>query len=156
MEIIDLKKYLTPVENQNKNKQLEVVLFSDQVLAGSNFYNTIFQKNVPQLRKRIFTVAKNEKVIEIITSLIPQTGVFPPQLHDVEAWIDQKLQVDKVDNDIMLTWPSNDEKKLLMHHHKEPEQQVLLRKAFFQSKDQEIIRYEENAMLPGYFKLQKR
>lgn len=56
----------------------------------------------------------------------------------------------------MLTWPSNDEKKLLMHHHKEPEQQVLLRKVFFKSKDQEIIRYEENAMLPGYFKLQKR
>lgn len=132
------------------------MLFSDQVLVGSNFYNTIFQKNVTQLRKRIFTVAKNEKVIEIITSLIPQTGAFPTQLHDVEAWIDQKQQVNHVDNDIMLTWPSNDEKKLLMHHHKEPEQQVLLRKAFFKSKDQEIIRYEENAMLPGYFKLQKR
>lgn len=39
LEIIDLKKYLTPVENQNENKQLEVVLFSDQVLVGSNFYS---------------------------------------------------------------------------------------------------------------------
>lgn len=37
LEIIDLKKYLTPVENQNENKQLEVMLFSDQVLVGSIF-----------------------------------------------------------------------------------------------------------------------
>lgn len=40
LEIIDLKKYLTPVENQKENKQLEVVLFSDQVLVGSIFYSS--------------------------------------------------------------------------------------------------------------------
>ncbi|RMC23649.1 MULTISPECIES: hypothetical protein [unclassified Lactobacillus] len=62
MEIIDLKKYLTPNEIEKQSNVITVSLYSDQIIERSGFYNTIFKRNVGQLRKRVFTISKTENV----------------------------------------------------------------------------------------------
>ena len=55
----------------------------------------------------------------------------------------------------MLTWPSNDEEKLFLSDQTQEKFQVILRKALFVNANNDIIRYEEDAMLPDVFCLQK-
>lgn len=155
MEIIDLKKYLTPLEIEKKRSDLNVVLYSADIINGTGFYNTIFKREINSLYKRIYTITRENKIISVVTSIIPQKLISSVEYDDLEKQIDNKKKVVSFDNDIMLTWPSNDEKKLLANNKTSLNLQILLRKTLFITNKQEVVRYEEDAMLPGYYSLQK-
>lgn len=155
MEIIDLKKYLTPFEIEKKRSDLNVALYSSDIINGTGFYNTIFKREINSLYKRIYTITRENKIISVVTSIIPQKLISSVEYDDLEKQIDNKKNVVSFDNDIMLTWPSNDEKKLLANNKTSLNLQILLRKTLFITNKQEIVRYEEDAMLPGYYSLQK-
>lgn len=155
MEIIDLKKYLTPLEIEKKRSDLNVALYSADIINGTGFYNTIFKREINSLYKRIYTITRENKIISVVTSIIPQKLISSVEYDDLEKQIDNKKKVVSFDNDIMLTWPSNDEKKLLANNKTSLNLQILLRKTLFITNKQEIVRYEEDAMLPGYYSLQK-
>lgn len=155
MEIIDLKKYLTPLEIEKKHSDLNVALYSADIINGTGFYNTIFKREINSLYKRIYTITRENKIISVVTSIIPQKLISSVEYDDLEKQIDNKKKVVSFDNDIMLTWPSNDEKKLLANNKTSLNLQILLRKTLFITNKQEIVRYEEDAMLPGYYSLQK-
>lgn len=155
MEIIDLKKYLTPFEIEKKRSDLNVALYSADIINGTGFYNTIFKREINSLYKRIYTITRENKIISVVTSIIPQKLISSVEYDDLEKQIDNKKNVVSFDNDIMLTWPSNDEKKLLANNKTSLNLQILLRKTLFITNKQEIVRYEEDAMLPGYYSLQK-
>lgn len=155
MEIIDLKKYLTPFEFQVVDKDIRVKIYSDTTIEASGFYNSIFKGETGSLRKRLFTIIENGKIVSVITSIIPQKFISNPRIDDIEEETDKIQKSTEIYNDIMLTWPSNDEEKLFLSDQTQEKFQVILRKALFVNANNDIIRYEEDAMLPDVFCLQK-
>lgn len=155
MEIVNLKKYLTPFERASKNLRMDIELDSEQTISGSGFYEAIFKRSVKKLNKRIFMVKKEGRLVSVVSSLIPDDVMGSKQLCtkiDVEEAVDEANSVNRVGYDIMLTWP-NDEERSLFDSQTEL-QQVLLKKVTLKNKDM-VVRYEEEVMLPDRFSLQK-
>lgn len=155
MEIVNLKKYLTPLERPSQDARIDVELGSQQTISGSGFYEAIFKRDVNKLYKRLFKIKKEGQLVSVVSSLIPDDVMDSKQLctkTDVEEAVDVANSVNRVGYDIMLTWP-NDEERSLFDSQTEL-QQVLLKKVTLKNKDM-VVRYEEEAMLPDRFSLQK-
>lgn len=155
MEIVNLKKYLTPLERPSQDVRIDVELGSQQTISGSGFYEAIFKRDVEKLHKRLFKIKKEGQLVSVVSSLIPDDVMTSEQLRiatDVEESVDLDNNVDRVAYDIMLTWP-NDEEHSLFDNQQEL-QQILLKKVTIKNKER-VIRYEEEAMLPDRFSLQK-
>lgn len=58
MEIVNLKKYLTPLERPSQDVRIDVELGSQQTISGSGFYEAIFKRDVNKLYKRLFKIKK--------------------------------------------------------------------------------------------------
>lgn len=62
MEIVNLKKYLTPLERPSQDVRIDVELGSQQTISGSGFYEAIFKRDVEKLHKRLFKIKKERSI----------------------------------------------------------------------------------------------
>ncbi|UQS82473.1 hypothetical protein MOO45_01960 [Bombilactobacillus folatiphilus] len=148
MQIIDLYHYYTP-------KQRTQQCVEQQQLASSGFYDAIFHQKLAQLQKRLFILTQDQRPIALLNSLVP-TQYLPENdqsVADLEAIVDAQEQVVQIGHDIMLTWANDDEKKWLQFSPAQA--QILLRQSTFLNAQKQVIRYEEEAMLPAEFMFQK-
>lgn len=155
MEIVNLKKYLTPSERASQDIGIHVEVDSQQTIDGAGFYNAIFKRDVKKIYKQLFKIKKEDKLVSVVNSLIPEDVIKEAQysqVSDIERTVDETNSVDLINYDIMLTWPNEEERRLF--DNQQELQQILLKKATLKRKDQ-VIRYEEEAMLPNCFSLQK-
>ncbi|WEV43174.1 hypothetical protein OZX56_06400 [Lactobacillus sp. ESL0684] len=156
MRFINLKEYHTPLSQKNTdNVVLELV--SDETIANSNFYSTIFQKKITNFRSRIYVLKENFEPIQLVKSIIPNDMIeHCDQLaveKDLEAEIDKVFLADNISEKIMLTWASAQEMKLLSKTSDFC--QILVRSLKIKNSQKEIIRYEEECFMPEHFILRK-